>query len=208
MMGSDETLAQIDLARLSDEKVREVARDLQSQICSLQQEVNLLYIDVRKQRKIMSTLSDGNAQAEGSTPPARLTWTLSDNHYPKPNSSVIHFDGRNCSVKNTDDLYGKCSLQLDRCLNLTRPDDAAIVSKIPSRWTNTVYLYADNTRAIHADSCLWVTSKKGQSDGLRWMSTIHFGKLPIEIRVQVLFGQIQWLFITENGSRSSTESSA
>jgi len=145
----------------------------------------------------MEPLSRDNRESGGSFRSthrdsiANPNWTFSDNNYPRGNDPVILFDGQGCSVKTCKDL----------------DKDRAVISKVPSRWCRTVYVYDSGMFAAHDDSNFFITSKKGQGDDLRWMSTIHLEKLPLSVRGRVFTRQIKWIFVTNNSSRSSTESS-
>lgn len=52
-----------------------------------------------------------------------------------------------------------------------------------------------------------ITSKKREPKGLRWMKTLDLGKLPMETKIKVLCGNIEWLFISQADSRRSTSES-
>src|ERR1700712_4819464 len=87
-----------------------------------------------------------------------------------------------------------------------------IISRLPSRWCRTVYVYAEScapgsfvSGPTALEPRIRVTSKKGEPDALRWKSTIHLQKLPPGAKFMVLLGLIDWLFILENvDSRTST----
>jgi len=117
-------------------------------------------------------------------------WIFSEDNYPKNSESVILFDGQRCRVRKCEELK----------------KNTAVISKIPSRWTRTVHVYSKGNPILLEDESYLLTSKKGQQDGLRWMSTIHLEKLPWNVRAGVFTRQIEWIFITNTGSRSSTES--
>jgi hypothetical protein len=70
-----------------------------------------------------------------------------------------------------------------------------------------VYVYTDGPQSPLTNPCYRFTAGKGNDESLRWLKTIYLEKLPKDVRVKVIFGNIKWLFIADDGSRSSTETS-
>ena len=83
------------------------------------------------------------------------------------------------------------------------------MSRFPSRWPSTVYVYTE--RQISISHCsharVRVTSRKAQPEGLKWSKTLYLNRLPLSTKLKILRGSIEWLFVTEADSRSSTEDS-
>ena len=199
-------LAKVDISKLSEDNLRAVAEDLQQCYISIIEEA------LQRQKRLKSTMHDGSKPYEFHSSRRSSTvhsnWILSENEYPAQNSSVIYFDGRQIRVSITSDLNGKWyKAAYDDCISDLCTDNPAIISKLPSRWSRTVYVYTDSLRSTDSNAYFQVTSDKANNKSLRWLKTIHLGKLPAEVRFKVLLGNIKWLFIADNDSRSSTESS-
>ena len=52
-----------------------------------------------------------------------------------------------------------------------------------------------------------ITPKKREPKGLRWTKTLNLGKLPMETKIKILCGNIEWLFVSQADSRRSTSES-
>jgi len=120
-------------------------------------------------------------------------WIIAEQDYPDAQSLVVLFDDREVKVTESKSLEGQ----------------RAIASRFPSRWPGTVYVYTKSALSKSQDSAnrVRVSTKNVAPNGLRWSNTLHLNKLPLETKVKILTGQIKWLFVMQNDSRSSTNSS-
>jgi hypothetical protein len=99
-------LSAVDISKLSEDKLREVAKDLQ------QYYISAIGRDQQKQQTVPAIMNeDPNRYGTGASEERynpHSSWTLSENEYPAQDSSVIYFDGRQTRVRTTRDLNSKC----------------------------------------------------------------------------------------------------
>jgi hypothetical protein len=136
-------------------------------------------------------------------------WIIAEQDYPDAQSLVVLFDDREVKVTESKSLEGIFIVAYSTCATLRLAGQRAIASRFPSRWPGTVYVYTKSALSKSQDSAnrVRVSTKSVAPDGLRWSNTLHLNKLPLETKVKIITGRIKWLFVMQNDSRSSTNSS-
>lgn len=184
------------------DKLRAIGKDLQERTRTTEVDNEVLRKRLQTQdSSIQSLESCLNSDDEP-------LWIAAEDDYPEQDSKVVYFDGRDFQVTLAKHLSGK-SLVWNNCRKITKEDHRVTVSKLRTKWPGAIYMYTESSAATPKTlgSRVRITSKKREPKGLRWTKTLNLGKLPIETKMRVLCGNIEWLFVSQADSRRSTSES-
>ncbi len=200
MSGNEAWLLDQDISTLDADKLRTFAYDLRQLVVSKSTELGILRQGLVKanheRSQLLSHEAKGAKSNEKEVVLEHALWIFAEQDYPSPTSTVLVFDSQN-SILDTG-----------KVMKLTT--EHAVISKLPSRWSGTIYVFEETITQSNQYSGprVRITTKRKNPPGLFHHSTIHLAKLPMNIKIQIMFGQINWIFILRNtGSRKSTWSS-
>ncbi|KAI0483756.1 hypothetical protein F4859DRAFT_474001, partial [Xylaria cf. heliscus] len=72
------------------------------------------------------------------------------------------------------------------------PDQQAIISRLPSRWTSSIHVYIEIVGRSSTQRAK-VTTKRRNVIGMIPYCSIHLSKLSSAIRLRILLGEIRWI---------------
>ncbi|KAI9776739.1 MAG: hypothetical protein M1839_009383 [Geoglossum umbratile] len=189
-----------NLQTLDRDKLVEVANDLRRLVHEKESQIAEL-------RTAIFELKDGYRPTDGESASANRTpaWTRAEQDCPGETSrSYLH--RRYPTVLVYDPHLQNITARSVKSLE----DQRAIFSRLPSRWSTTLHVYAERltTDGSATSDRVRITTKKRIVKRLQYDYTIHLKHLDWSVKLRIWSGQIHWIFILRpvDGNGDSSKS--